>query len=262
MFETLTDLSQARILVSNDDGLHGPGLAVLERIARSLSNDVWVSVPETEQSGAGHSLTLHHPLRYREVREKVFAVSGTPTDSVLLAVNHFLRDHKPDLVLSGVNRGGNLGEDVTYSGTVAAAMEGTLLGIPSIALSQCLTHPNPVPWETAEHFAAEIISRLTTQSWGRNVLMNVNFPDCPPEAVQGIRMTRQGKRKIGDGLVERLDPRDRPYIWIGAQRSGDQGQAGTDMAAVEANCISITPLCVDLTDTATLSLFTEKVFPS
>lgn len=261
MFKAIPDLSKARILVSNDDGIHGPGLEVLERVARSLSNDVWVSVPETEQSGAGHSLTLHHPLRIREVGEQRFAVAGTPTDSVLLAVNHILGDHKPDLVLSGINRGANLGEDVHYSGTVAAAMEGTLLGFPSIALSQIFAAPEPVKWHTAERFAAEVIAKLMSQDWPGNVLMNVNFPDMEPGEVTGVEMTRQGKRKIGDGLIERHDPRGRPYIWIGPQRSGGDAPQGTDIEAVGRGAISVTPLNVDLTDRETLDRFKESVFP-
>lgn len=261
MFKPIPDLSKARILVSNDDGIHGPGLEVLERVARSLSDDVWVAVPETEQSGAGHSLTLHHPLRIREAGERRFAIAGTPTDSVLLAVNHILDDRKPDLVLSGINRGANLGEDVHYSGTVAAAMEGTLLGFPSIALSQVFSSPHPVKWQTAERYAADIIAKLMTQEWPRNVLMNVNFPDAEPDAVTAVEMTRQGKRKIGDGLVERHDPRGRPYIWIGPQRSGGDAPEGTDIEAVGRRAISITPLNVDLTDMATLQRLKDSVFP-
>lgn len=262
MFNPCADLSQARILISNDDGLHGPGLQVLIRIARSLSSDVWVVVPETEQSGAGHSLTLHNPLRIRDVdpSQNLYAVDGTPTDSVLLAINAIMKDRKPDLVLSGVNRGANLADDVTYSGTVAAAMEGTLLGIPSIALSQVFTNGDPVRWETAEAFAPEIIRKLVAQGWGKNVLMNVNFPDLAPQDVNGIRVTCQGKRKIGDGLIERFDPRGRPYIWIGPQRSEHTGRPGSDLEAIEQGAISVTPLCVDLTDQETLGVLQEKVF--
>lgn len=261
MFDPIPDLSKARILISNDDGIHGPGLEVLERVARALSDDVWTVVPETEQSGAGHSLTLHHPLRIRQAGERRFAVDGTPTDSVLLAVNHILKDHKPDLVLSGVNRGANLGEDVTYSGTVAAAIEGTLLGIPSIALSQVFTNPEPVKWHTAEHHAPSIIAKLASEGWGRNVLINVNFPDVEPGAVTGVEMTNQGKRKIGDDLVERHDPRGRPYIWIGPQRRGEDARPGSDLEATARGAISVTPLCVDMTDVATLHAFKDKVFP-
>lgn len=253
MFKPITDLKKARILVSNDDGLHGPGLEVLIRIAESLSDDVWVVVPEHEQSGAGHSLTLHHPLRMRQVRDRVYAVSGTPTDCVLLAVNHLLKDHHPDLVLSGVNRGANLGEDVTYSGTVAAAMEGTLLGIPSIALSQVYTDDNPVQWATAETHAPTVIRTLTALGWPETELMNVNFPDVAAGDVRGVAAVRQGSRKIGDDLDQRFDPRGRSYFWIGPQRSRERADEGTDIAAVQAGQIAVTPLCVDLTAQETLS---------
>lgn len=258
MFDPIKDLSKTRILVSNDDGIHGPGLQVLIKIAKSLSDDVWVSVPETEQSGTGHSLTLHQPLRVRQESDRVFAVAGTPTDSVLLAVGHLLKDRKPDLVLSGVNRGSNTGDDVTYSGTVAAAMEGTLLGIPSIALSQIFRDPEDVPWDTAERYGADVIRQVTSNGWGRKTLMNVNFPPVHADAVTGIRATRQGRRKIGDGVIERLDPRGRPYIWIGPQRNGATAGPGTDLEAVENGYISVTPLCIDLTDEAALATLQEQ----
>lgn len=252
MFEPITDLKNTRILVSNDDGLHGPGLEVLIRIAESLSDDVWVVVPEHEQSGAGHSLTLHHPLRMRQVRDRVYAVSGTPTDCVLLAVNYLLKDHRPGLVLSGVNRGANLGEDVTYSGTVAAAMEGTLLGIPSIALSQVYSDDTSVPWETAEAHAPGVIRTLTALGWPESELMNVNFPCVAADAVKGVVAVRQGSRKIGDDLDQRFDPRGRSYFWIGPQRSRERADEGTDIAAIQNGQIAVTPLCVDLTAGETL----------
>ncbi|SOE01111.1 5'/3'-nucleotidase SurE [Caenispirillum bisanense] len=252
MFEPVTDLSTARILVSNDDGIHAPGIALLEEIALSLSDDVWVVAPETEQSGTAHSLTLHHPLRYRQVAEKRFAVDGTPTDSVLLAVNKLVPDRKPTLLLSGINRGANLGDDVTYSGTIAAAIEGTLLGVPSIALSQIFRHPDPVPWETARAHAARVIRACCAQGWARNVTINVNFPNCAPDAVAGVEVVRQGKRKLGDGLIERHDPRGRPYVWIGPQRNEETTVVGTDIEAVGRNVVSVTPLCVDLTHEPTM----------
>lgn len=263
MFKSLPDLRNARILISNDDGIHGPGLAVLEKVAHALSDDVWVSVPETEQSGAGHSLSLHRPLRIREAGKKKFAVDGTPTDCVLLAINHILTDRKPDLVLSGVNRGANLGEDVTYSGTVAAAMEGTLLGIPSIAFSQ--VYKDQMNWDVAAHFAGDIVQRLAALAaagrWRKDVLMNVNFPPLAPADVKGFEVAVQGTRKIGDGITERHDPRGRPYIWIGPQRTGETPIEGSDLAAVEAGYISITPLGVDLTDYSSLTSLTDVCFP-
>ncbi|MGE5546362.1 MAG: 5'/3'-nucleotidase SurE [Solirubrobacterales bacterium] len=260
MFPPILDLSEARILVSNDDGINAPGIKVLEKVARSISKDVWVVAPETEQSAAGHSLTIRRPLRVRQVSRRRYAVDGTPTDAVLLGINHVLKDKRPTLVLSGVNRGGNLGEDVTYSGTVAAAMEAVILGIPAIAFSQYYGPDNPVRWSTAEHWAPEIIRRVTKVGWGRNVLINVNFPDVAQAHVTGIEVTRQGKRKIGDELSERLDPRGEPYIWIGAQRAEDRSMPGTDIEAVCRGAVAVTPLCVDLTDRDTMRAL-ATVFP-
>lgn len=253
------DLSRARILVSNDDGIHAPGLKLLEKIARSLSNDVWIVAPETEQSASGHSLTLTLPLRIRKVSARRFAINGTPTDSVLLAVNHILRDHKPDLVLSGVNAGGNLGEDITYSGTVAAAMEATLLGIKAIALSQVRRNGKPVRWTPGADHAAAIVRRLISTGWPRNVVINVNFPDIAPSEVSGVEVTRQGRRKIGGKLNPGTDPRGNPYIWIGAERDQDPSFRGSDLEAVHAGKISITPLGLDLSHAPTMTAL-KKVF--
>ncbi len=252
MHKPIADLSSARILISNDDGVNAPGIKVLERIARSLSKDVWVVAPELEQSAAAHSLTIRRPLRVRKLGRRRFAVDGTPTDAVLLGIRHVLKGKPPDLMLSGVNRGANIGDDVTYSGTVAAAIEATLLGVPAIALSQDGRHGNEIHWATAERFAADIIRRAMAAGWGRNVMVNVNFPDRPPEQVTGIRVVRQGKRKIGDDLTERLDPRGDPYYWIGAQRVEDRAEAGTDLDAVFGGAISVTPLCIDLTHRETI----------
>lgn len=243
----LGDLSSARILLSNDDGINGPGLQALERIARALSDDVWIVAPETEQSGASHSLTLHRPLRLREIAEKRFAVDGTPTDCVLLAINHILQDKRPTLMLSGVNFGSNIGEDVTYSGTVAAAMEATLLGVPAIALSQKLDRPNPPRWDTAEKWGVEVVRRAAAFGWPEDVLVNVNFPACAPDEVTGIEVVRHGKRKIGDNLTERVDPRGRAYFWIGAIREEAEEQPDTDIAVVNRNGVAVTPVFLDLT---------------
>ena len=239
-----------RILVTNDDGVYAPGLEVAERIARKLSNDVWVIAPESEQSGAAHKLTLSDPLRLREIDERRFAVKGTPTDCVIMGLKVVIGE-KPDLVISGVNRGQNLADDVTYSGTVAGAMEGTLLGIPSIALSQGFgseTRDEPY-WATAETHAPPIISRLIEVGFGDGTLFNINFPNCPPEAVKGAVVTRMGRR-VPDWLKieSRRDARGFPYYWIGFQRSKMEPAEGTDLAAMEKNCISITPLSLDLTD--------------
>ncbi|MBE1236160.1 5'/3'-nucleotidase SurE [Phaeovibrio sulfidiphilus] len=258
MFPPLGDLETARILISNDDGIDAPGIRVLEDIARSLSDDVWIVAPDRERSAASHALTIHEPLRifHRGVRR--YALSGTPTDCVLLAVSH-LMDRPPDLVLSGVNRGANLGSDVHYSGTVAAAMEGTLLGLRAIALSQLFFDESPDPFDVARTHAADVIRTICEAPWARNSLVNVNFPDCLPGEVDGVCVTRLGARKIGDEIVERLDPRGHPYVWIGVQRSDEEIIPGSDFAAVMEKRISVTPIGVDMTSDAGLAAL-RKVF--
>jgi 5'-nucleotidase len=253
------DISSARILVTNDDGIHAPGLAVLQRVARSLSRDVWVVAPEAEQSGSAHSLTLRRPLRERRLSPRRFAIDGTPTDCVLLAVNHIIPKRRPDLILSGVNRGSNLGEDVTYSGTIAAAMEGALLGVPSIALSQVQRGDGPTPWRVAEEHAGEVIRRLAGLDWPQGVLMNVNFPDPGHGPVTGVRVARQGRRVGGIAILEGRDPKNRPYVWIGDFTSDETTAPGTDLEAIYDHAIAVTPLHLDLTHDS-LDLL-RKAFP-
>jgi len=243
----IPDLSSARILVTNDDGIHAPGLKTLETIARALSDDVWVVAPEQEQSGAGHSLTLRRPLRERHLSERRFAVDGTPTDCVLLGVHHILGERKPDIVLSGVNRGGNLGEDVTYSGTIAAAMEGALIGLPAIALSQCCEGEHPVKWHTAETHGPGLVRRLAEAGWPMGVLINVNFPDVVAGSVVDTIIAEQGRREAGVRIVEDRDPRGRPICWIGDYPNHASFEPGTDLWAVREGLIAVTPLHLDLT---------------
>lgn len=242
-----------RILVTNDDGIHAPGLGAAEKIARALSDDVWVVAPETEQSGASHSLTLAFPLRLRQVSEKRFATTGTPTDCVMMACAEILKDKKPDLVLSGVNRGANIADDVTYSGTIAGAMEGTALGIPSIAMSQSYGFEEgyKVRWHCGEKRGPEVIRKLVEIGWPepQEVLMNVNFPDCEPEDVKGIEVTEQGKRDMQTAVMDRrVDMRNNPYYWIGFKRVRSNPAKGTDLAAIYEKRISITPLHLNLTE--------------
>jgi 5'-nucleotidase len=248
-----------RILITNDDGIHAPGLAALERIARALTDDVLVVAPETDQSGVAHSLSLSNPLRLREVSPRHYAVQGTPTDCVIMGVRTILKNQKPDLVLSGVNRGQNAAEDVTYSGTVAGAIEGTLLGIRSIALSQAYGAPGgraATNWACAETHAPSIIQRLLERGFPPGVLMNINFPNLAPEAVAGVVMTRQGRRDPGIIRVEqREDGRGHPYFWIGFQRSDTVPEAGTDLDALRSGMIAVTPLRIDMTDHETLARF-------
>lgn len=254
-----------RILVTNDDGIAATGLGLLERVARGLSDDVWVVAPETNQSGSSHSLTMRRPLRIREVGERRFAIDGTPTDCVMLALQAVIKGPPVELVLSGVNHGGNLGEDVTYSGTVAAAMEATLFNVPAIALSQACTNGKRVEWETAERYASEAIPRLVSDGWLPDLLININFPDCPPDQVKGFKITAQGKRKLGDELLERIDPRGEPYVWIGGLRVDDAFQEGTDLHAAAAGYVSITPIHMDMTHRASferLRASFEQVAPA
>ncbi|MDP6342689.1 MAG: 5'/3'-nucleotidase SurE [Alphaproteobacteria bacterium] len=253
MSRKLANLRKSRILLTNDDGIDAPGLKVLMRIAKELSDDVWVVAPEHENSGASHSLTLTMPLRLRKISAQKFALQGTPTDCVMMALNQVMSDKPPDLLLSGVNRGANMGEDVTYSGTIAAAMEGTLIGVPSIALSQSFANRKVMHWSTVEKHASTLVRRLVALGWPKDVLININFPDVPPNQVTGLEVCRQGRRDFTAlNIEQRVDARERPYYWIGFRPVEGKPKAGTDLAAVEAGRISISPLHLDLTENRTL----------
>ena len=249
-----------RILCTNDDGTHAPGLAALERIARELSDDVWVVAPETDQSGVSHSLSLNDPLRLRAIDERRFAVRGTPTDCVIMGVRHILFEHRPDLVLSGVNRGQNVAEDVSYSGTIAGAIEGTILGIPSIALSQAYGPGgrDAVKWACAEHHCPAVIQRILELGMPANTLVNVNFPDCAPDEVEGIEACTQGQRNQDLlRLDERQDGRGNPYFWIAFEKRRSTPGNGTDLWAIANGRIAVTPLRLDLTDEPTLTRYAQ-----
>jgi 5'/3'-nucleotidase len=250
-----------RILVTNDDGIHAEGLDVCEQIARELSDDVWVIAPESDQSGVAHSLTLNDPLRLRQVSERRYAVRGTPTDCVIMGARHVLNGKGPDLILSGVNRGRNAGEDVIYSGTVAGAVEGTMIGVPSFALSQSYRSRsgNPPPWETSRRFGPDIIRRVLAEGIPRDVLINVNFPDCLADEVRRVAVTALGRRRQERlHIDERHDGRGNPYYWIAYVRQGLQkGPEGTDLAALEDRCIAVTPLRLDMTDEPYLTKLAE-----
>ena len=252
-------LETARILVTNDDGIHAPGLGALERIAKSLSDDVWVIAPETEQSATSHSLTLRRPLRSRKLGERRYSVDGTPTDCVLVAHRHILAERPPDLVFSGINHGANLGEDVTYSGTVAAAMEAAILGVRAIAFSQMRQEDGRIPWDTPERHAPDIVRRAVAIDWPRDLLLNVNFPPVAPNAISGVRACRQGRRDEGTTITAGVDPGGRPYLWIGNFLSDTSSDHGTDLAAVMEGAIAVTPLYLDLTHRGTLARL-EEVF--
>jgi len=242
-----------RILITNDDGVAAPGLECLRRIAEAVGDEVWLCAPETDQSGLAHSLTLNDPLRVRALGERRFAVRGTPTDCVIMAVRQLMPE-PPDLVLSGVNGGQNVSDDVTYSGTVAGAIEGTLLGIPSIALSQAFdwNRTADVPFETAEAHGPGLVRSLVEAGIKPGTFVNVNFPDCSPEEVRGIEVTQQGGRSHGLHIDARIDARQRPYYWLTYGRAALEPVPGTDMHALAARRISVTPLRIDLTSTEDL----------
>lgn len=254
-------ISTERILVTNDDGIHAAGLRYLTEIADVLSDDVWVIAPDSEQSGVGHSLSLTEPLRFRKEGDKRFAIRGTPTDSVMLAINHIMKDKKPTLILSGINRGANLAEDVTYSGTVAAAMEGTLAGVPSIALSQAIDRTAPfTDWTASRFYAGGTISKVIAEGWPAETLININFPACSADLVTGLRVTEQGRRDLSHLKVEqRKDMRNVPYYWFSLSRGlGDPGEE-TDLRAIHEGHISVSPLHLDLTHFATRSRLARRL---
>jgi 5'-nucleotidase len=251
-----------RILVTNDDGVHSPGLDACVEIAQALGNEVWVIAPEYDQSGVSHSLSLNDPLRLRQVGERHYAVKGTPTDCVIMGARHVMKA-MPDLVLSGVNRGRNVAEDVSYSGTVAGAIEGTVLGIPSFALSQCYsfhTKANP-PYETAIHHAPSLIRKVLEAGMPKGILVNVNFPDCPPDKVAGVAVAQQGTRNQELLKIEaRNDGRGNPYFWIAFGRGpiAEPGH-GTDLRALAEKKISVTPLRLDMTDEPFMTLLADRL---
>ncbi|MGE0626329.1 MAG: 5'/3'-nucleotidase SurE [Hyphomicrobiaceae bacterium] len=237
------------ILITNDDGIDSPGLAMLREIGKALGGEVWTSAPEMNHSGAGHSLSLHEPVRIREVGERQFAVRGTPTDSVIMGVHHVLKGRTPDLILSGINRGSNLAEDVTYSGTIAACLEGAQLGIRSIALSQQIgAESKPAPrYHTALAHAPDLIRKLLAIKWTPGTLFSLNFPDLEPEDVGGVCVTVQGQRDPGLLRVEeRHDTWGNPYYWLAYKRSRSEPHEGTDLWAIHNGHISVTPLSLEM----------------
>jgi 5'-nucleotidase len=251
-----------RILLTNDDGIASPGLHALRQIAAELSDDVWVIAPETNQSGASHSLSLHEPLRMRRIDERSFAVRGTPTDSVIMGVRHVLKDRSPDLVLAGVNRGAKMAEDVTYSGTIAGAFEGTLLGVRSIALSQAygVDAVKGPKWQTATAHAPNLIRRLLAMEWAPFSVMNINFPDREPDDVVGTIATTQGRRDPGLlQIEERRDTWGNPYYWLAFERRRSIPAEGTDLSAIHSGRISVTPLFLDLTHQAMREALTRTL---
>lgn len=245
-----------RILLTNDDGVYAPGLKVLEAIARELSDDIWICAPHDEQSGAGHSMSLSRPVRLHQHGEKRFSVAGSPTDSVIMALREVLPE-APDLILSGINRGANLADDITYSGTVSAAFEGALAGIRSIALSQVYPKEglgDDVPFDAAQKWGTRVLRPLLDMPFPERTLINVNFPPLAADAVKGIRVVRQGFHDYARGtVVAGTDPRGYKYYWFGL--NGIEHTLGheTDLEAIDDGFVAVTPLQLDLTHHASLT---------
>lgn len=238
-----------RILITNDDGVNSAGLHALTQALAGLGA-VTVVAPDRERSAVSHSLTLHHPLRAEKLNAHIYSVDGTPTDCVTLAVMGIMKNNKPDLIFSGINRGQNLGDDVTYSGTVSAAMEGTLLNIPSVAIS--LVGNDLIHFEVAAEFALWLAKRIVEKGLPPDTLLNVNVPDLPKDKIAGVAITRLDKRYYSETIVEKTDPRGRTYYWIGGENPLWLKGRGTDYEAIQENKISITPLHLDLTNYAAL----------
>ena len=263
-----------RILLTNDDGLRAPGMDVLRKIAAELSDDVWVVAPDSEQSAASRGVSLHNPVRVLKSSDKVYSVTGTPTDSVILALRDVMIDNPPDVVLSGVNRGQNIAEDISFSGTVAGALQGMQMGIPSISLSQAkglqkkadmphtegrLRHTR-LEWETALAHGPKLIRQLLGIGWPKDVVMNINFPDTPVDGVKGVHVTRQGHRDFQmTGVDKRAHPRGGNYFWLTYGASKSNPPAGTDLRAIYDGYISVTPLHVDLTHEETLDKLAKSL---
>jgi 5'-nucleotidase len=244
----------AVILVTNDDGVHSPGVIALYRAMKDLG-DTYIVAPDRERSAAGHSLTMHRPLKAEEIRERVFSINGTPTDCVTLGINKLLPE-KPALVVSGINKGANLGDDITYSGTVSAAVEGTIFGVPSIAFS--LIAGKHYQFETAALFAVRLGAYVLRNSLPYDTLLNVNVPNVPKDEIRGVKLTKQGKRIYDGSIQETFDPRGEKHYWIGGGEPYWERGEDMDIEAVQANFISLTPIHLDLTNYIALTFFKEK----
>jgi 5'-nucleotidase len=249
-----------RILLTNDDGIDAPGLAVLEHIAAELAHEIWVVAPEHDQSGVSHAISLHHPIRVSHQGTRRFGITGTPGDCAVMGVCHFMVDAPPDLILSGVNRGLNLGMETVFSGTVGGAMTGMMLGIPSIGLSQAFTDPKDVPWDTARTLGARVVRELLTVGWSKNACLNVNFPPLPPDQAGPLTLARQGVGMVaGMTVATRNDPRGIVYHWLSFRRGDRKQEPESDYSAMRAGKIVVTPLRYDRTDEDAYAAMAERL---
>ena len=250
-----------RVLITNDDGINAPGLAAIEKIARKISDDVWIVAPKEEQSGVGRSITLHRPLRLNYFGENRYSVAGTPADCIIMAVREILADKLPDIVLSGVNHGANIADDCLYSGTIGAALEASQYGIRSFALSQAVAFRSPdevVHWDTAIKFAPQLINKLYETKSDTSIIYNLNFPNCSPENVNGFEVTHTGRyADAAFGLDKREDACMREYYWVNFRQRGALKDEKSDIQAIRDNKVSITPLKRDLSAKEEMDNITE-----
>lgn len=238
-----------RVLLTNDDGIDAPGMAVLEQIAAELAPEVWVVAPEHDQSGQSHAISLHHALRVSERGDRRFGVSGTPGDCAAMGICHLMKDAPPQLVLSGVNRGLNLGMETVFSGTVGGAMTAMMLGVPALALSQSFKDRNNVPWDTARDLGVETVRKLLAIGWNKSCVLNINFPPIPPAEVGPMTLARQGEGMVAGMHVEtRIDPRGMAYHWLNFKRGEIRQRLESDYSAMRAGKLVVTPLRYDRTD--------------
>ena len=257
--EWQVDLRKSRVLLVNDDGLEAPGLKLLEELLTPLAREVWVVAPEREESGTGHAFSLHRPLRLRQASERRFAVDGMPADAVIIALGEVMRENPPDIVLSGVNRGANIGDDVMYSGTVGAAAEAAMSGFPAISMSLDRPAGNEARWETVERHMADTLRWVLAASWPHGTVLNVNFPDVPPDVVKGRRVATVGRRKPGGEIAQGQDPAGKPYLWISSKRIYGEVSADSDIQAIRDGYISLSPLTLDMTDYGHIAAAKEKL---
>jgi 5'-nucleotidase len=244
----------SKVLLTNDDGFDAPGLRTLTEVAEELAEEVWIVAPNHDQSGTSHSLSLHSPLRISQKDERKYSVSGTPGDCVAIAVRHLMVSGRPDLILSGINRGANLGIETVFSGTVGAAMAGLLLGIPAMALSQAFSDRNAVRWETARTLAPKVILQFAKDGWSQGSILNINFPDVPVSEVGPIELTTQGTGLMEDiDVVSGIDPRSLEYHWIRLRRSAREDAPGSETFAVRRGQVSVTPLQFERTNQTVLT---------
>jgi len=244
----------ARALLTNDDGIDAPGMTVLAEAAAALAEEVWVVAPEHDQSGTSRSISLHDPLRIRQRDARRFAVTGTPSDCAILAIRHLMAGTPPDIVLSGVNRGANIGHEVAYSGTVSAALTARMLGVPALAFSQAFRDRDHLRWHTAQSLIPSALDWLEAMGEWRDTVFNINFPDVEPEEIAGIALTRQGQGTLLDVDVEaRRDTRGGDYFWLNFRRHPAEQADDTDIAALRRREISVTPVGSDLTEREALA---------